>query len=317
MSPEPISAPPDSSESASLARFWQPRYWLLWIGLGLLRLAVALPLRIQQALGRGLGRLLLRALTRRRAVADTNLRLCFPELDDIARRTLLRRHFESLGIAAFEMGMAWWASDSRIRQLVTLHGVGHLEAAMAGGRGVILVSGHFAASELTGRALKLAVPQLAALYRPSDNAFVDAVLTRGRLRSVSLLIPKDSMRQMLRALKSGLAVWYAPDQSHRRKLSALLPFLGEPAMTNTALTQIVRLSGAAVLAYLPRRRADGSGYDATLLLPLADFPGPDAEHDTARVNAILEQHIREAPEQYYWVHRRFKGRPAPWPDPYA
>ena len=120
---------------------------------------------------------------------------------------------------------------------------------------------------------------------------------------------------MIRALRQGLPVWYAPDQSHRRRYSALLPFFGEPAMTNTALTQIIRLSGARVVPYLPRRRADGSGYDVDILPALADFPGESPEADALRVNRLFEDHIRGAPDQYYWVHRRFKGRPG-MPDPY-
>lgn len=297
--------------------FLAPRYWPLWAGIGLLRILVLLPFRAQLTLGRGLGWLLGRLLPARRRIAGVNLALCFPDLDEAQRRALLDRHFQSLGIAFFELGLGWWASDRRILRLVRLEGMDNLKQALAGGRGVILLSGHFAATELTGRAVRLELPRIAALYRPNRNPLIDELLRRGRSRSISWLIPKDSMRQLLRALRDGWPVWYAPDQSHRRNYSALVPFFGEPAMTNTALTQIVRLSGAQVVPYLPRRRADGSGYDARILPALADFPGASPEADAAAVSAVLEAHIRGAPDQYYWVHRRFKDRPAPLPDPYA
>jgi KDO2-lipid IV(A) lauroyltransferase len=298
-----------------LRRFWQPRYWLLWVGVILLRIGVLLPYRLQLLLGRGLGGLFSLALGRRRRIAAANLALCFPTESEAWRARVLRRHFQSLGIAVFELGLAWWASDRRLRRLVRLRGTEHLRAALDQGRGVILLSAHFAATELTGRVLHLEFPSIAALYRPNRNPFVDELLRRGRNRSVDWLIPKDSMRQMIRALRQGLPVWYAPDQSHRRRYSALLPFFGEPAMTNTALTQIIRLSGARVVPYLPRRREDGSGYDVDILPALEDFPGESPEADALRVNRLFEDHIRGAPDQYYWVHRRFKGRPG-MPDPY-
>lgn len=305
------------SDSPPLYRFWQPRYWPLWLSLSMLWLAVKLPFRIQLLLGRVAGFLLRVALPKRRRIAEINLRLCFPELGEAERSRLLNEHFASLGIAVFELGMAWWASEERIRRLVNARGLEHLEIAVAEGRGVIVLSGHFPATELTGRILKLTLPGLAAMYRPSHNPLVDEVLRRGRGRSATLLIPKDDIRLLLRTLKKGLPVWYAPDQSHRRRYSALVPFFHQPAMTNTALTKICQLSGAKVVPYLPRRRADGSGYDVDILPALADFPGESPEADAGRINALLEEHIRGAPEQYYWVHRRFKGRPPPLPDPYV
>jgi KDO2-lipid IV(A) lauroyltransferase len=299
-----------------LWRFWQPRYWALWLGLALLRLACLLPYRCQLWLGRRLGGLLRRLLPRRRRVAARNLALCFPALDEGAREQLLREHFASLGIALFELGLAWWASERLLDRLVRIEGLEHLLAAQAAGQGVVVLSGHFPAIEFTGRLARRSLPGLAALYRPHENPFIDQLLRRGRERA-GRLIPKDSMRQLLRALRTGAPVWYAPDQAHRRQHSALVEFFGVPAMTNTALTQLVKLSGARVVPYLPRRRADGSGYDVRILPALEDFPGESPEADALRVNRLFEEHIRLAPDQYYWVHRRFKGRPPPLPDAYA
>lgn len=316
-----------------LTGFWQPRYWPIWLGMGMLRLASWLPVRGQLKLGRGLGRILYRALPDRRRIAAINLALCFPGQSAAERQKLLRLHFESLGMMVMELGLAWWASDAWIERHVELKGAEHLQAAVAAGHGVVLLAGHFASQELTGRALKLRHPVLAALYRPSKNPFIDALLRRIRGRSASFLIPKQSMRRMIRTLRDGVPVWYAPDQSHRRAMSALLPFFGEPAMTTTALSEIVRLGNAVVLPLMPLRlrdggpgngAGDGTGdgarwgrYALEVLPPLTGFPGASPEEDAQRVNTLLEAHIRKAPEQYFWIHRRFKGRPPPLPEPYA
>lgn len=309
-----MNATPDNPES--LLRFWQPRYWPLWLAIALLRALVLLPYRAQLALGRAAGRLMFRLMRRRRAVAEVNLALCFRELGAEERDALLRRHFASLGIAIFEMALAWWGSDRLLARLVRVKGIEHLDRAMQQGRGVIVLSGHFAATELTGRVLRSSHSKLAALYRPVRDPLLDALLRRGRGRATDILIRKDSIRQFIRALRQGYALWYAPDQSYRRQQSVLVPFFDEPAMTNGALTQIARLSGSPVVPYFPRRLDDGSGYEVTILPPLEDFPTGDLAADARRILALFEERIRLAPEQYYWIHRRFKGRPESYPDPY-
>lgn len=309
--------PPGQPSPPSLARFWQPRFWPLWLGIALLRLAALVPYPVLLWLGRALGNLLRWTLARRRRVAAVNLRLCFPGAGERQREVWLREHFHSLGMAVFDLALALWAPPARIARLVHVTGLEHITAARADGAGVVLLTGHFPAAELGGRELQARLGRMAALYRPIRNPLVDELLRRGRARGTEQLIPKDNMRQLIRALRQGYTVYFAPDQSHRRNYSALLPFFGEPAMTNTALTQIVRLSGAKVVPMMTRRRADGSGYDALMLPAWEDFPGTSPEADALRVAQLLEGWIREAPPQYYWIHRRFKGRPPPLPDPYA
>lgn len=307
---------PASDAPQPLTRFWQPRYWLIWLGLGWLRLVSLLPVRSQLALGRGLGRFIYWALPGRRRIAASNLALCFPALPAAERAELLHGHFESLGMTLMEHGLAWWSSDALVQKCVDVRGAEHLREALATGRGVVLLTGHFGAQEFTGRTLRFIMPTFGALYRPNKNAFVDAILMRIRARSASLMIPKQSMRRMIRTLRQGTPVWYAPDQSQRRSFSALIPFFGEPAMTTTALSEIVRLGNALVVPVLPQRFPATGRYSLEIQPALTNFPGPTPEGDALRVNALLEAHIRKAPEQYYWVHRRFKGRPAPLPDPY-
>jgi KDO2-lipid IV(A) lauroyltransferase len=288
----------------------------VWFGLVLLRLASLLPVRVQLLLGQGLGRLIYWAIPVRRRVAATNLALCFPDLSAPERANLLHQHFASLGMTLMEHGLAWWSSDALVRQRVAVQGAENLLAALATGRGVVLLTGHFGTQEFTGRIFRLLIPAVGALYRPNRNPFVDEILRRIRARSATVLIPKQGMRRMIRLLRQGTPVWYAPDQSHRRAMSALVPFCGEPAMTATALSEIARLGNALVVPVLPRRLGASGSYELEILPALADFPGASPEDDARRVNALLEAHIRRAPEQYFWIHRRFKGRPPPLTDPY-
>jgi KDO2-lipid IV(A) lauroyltransferase len=300
-----------------LYRFWQPNFWPLWAGIALLRVLSFLPYKRQMQLGRALGRIIYRALPERRNIAAVNLRLCFPEFDDNEIQALLKKHFESLGMGVFELALAWWATDEEIASLVRLEGLEHIKNSTAKGQGVVVLSGHFSATELTGRAVRLNVPIDAAVYRPMRNPLVDQLVRRGRRGAARGLIPKDGIRQMIRALKGGSTIWYASDQSYDRKYSAMVPFFDEPAMTNAALTHIARISNAAVVFYVPHRLADDAGYHAELFPPLDDFPTDDPATDASRVNKLLEDSIRRAPDEYYWIHRRFKGRPEPYPDPYA
>lgn len=307
----------DHAGQVPLSQFWHPRYWGIWLGIALLRVLTLLPQRTRMACGRVFGRLLLNIIPKRRKIALVNLRLCFPEYDDSSLDALVQGHFESLGMNACELALSWWLSDEDAAKLTELTGIEHLEAAMADGQGVIILSGHFAAIEITGRVVKQHLDEVASMYRPTRNPFVDQVLWRCRHRTVSQLIPKDSMRQMIRLLKRGVPIWYAPDQAYDRKYSALVPFFDVPAMTNTALSHITRLTGARVVPYLPQRLPDHSGYRAKFLPALDNFPTDDEAADARRINDLLEEHIRATPEQYYWIHRRFKNRPEPYPDPYA
>ncbi len=301
----------------ALYRFWQPRYWPLWISLAVLRLIVFLPLSIQLFIGRRLGDLALVTVRKRREIAAANLALCFPKLSDAERIKLLRKHFQSLGMMVIEMGMGGWASDARLNRLVQVEGIEELHRALDQGRGVLLLSAHLVAQELCGRVLIQQIDSLAGLYRINRNPMVDELLRRSRGRTSTYLIPKDRIRMMLRALREGTPVWYAGDQSYRGKGAVLVPFFGEPAMTTSALSQLARISKAPVVPYFTRRLADHSGYRIEILPALDNFPTGDPATDAIRINELLENFIRTCPEQYYWIHRRFKGRPGEYPDPYA
>jgi KDO2-lipid IV(A) lauroyltransferase len=303
-------------ERRPLHHYWQPRYWPIWIGFGVLRLTCLLPYRWQIGLGEAIGRLGHRVAGSRRAVTRRNIELCFPELDAGERDALALRHFESLGASLMEFALARWASDRKLEQLVTHKGVEHVTETLRAGHGVILMSAHFTALEITGRTLKPRIPPFDIVYRSFRNPLTTEIVATTRERAGRKTIEKNDIKAMVRSLKEGAPVWYAPDQAYHQKQSALIPFFGIPAMTNTATTTLARLGRAKVVPYFPRR-LPGGGYEVTIGPPIEGIPGKDAEADTARYHEVLEAFIRKCPEQYYWVHRRFKNRPEPLPDLYA
>ncbi len=266
-----------------------------------------LPWPLQQGLGRALGGLLRLCLRDRRRIAARNLELCFPELDAGARDTLLREHFAALGIGVFEFARAWWGSVAPLRRGLTIEGLEHLQAARAGGRGVILVSGHFTTLEVCGRLLCDHVP-LAGMYRPHAQPAMEWAVKRGRLRYAAAMFPKQDVRGAVRHLKRGGLLWYAPDQDPSRGDSVYVPFFGQSAHSLTSTHQLARMSGAAVVPFQHARRPDG-GYGLRLWPALDAFPSADARADTAKVMAAIEDMVRAAPAQYLWIHRRFKRRP--------
>jgi KDO2-lipid IV(A) lauroyltransferase len=283
---------------------------------GLLRLIVMLPQPQRMAIGRFFGRRMYGLLRTRRHVVLRNLEICFPDKPSEERLKLAMQHFESLGMGVVELGMSWWCSNAELNRLIEGTGIEHILAALDKGNGAILLSAHFSSTEITGRHVAQLVPPLAAMYRASKNPLTDQIMRRIRKQTVAELITKDSIRSLLKTLKKNRAVWYAADQAYDRRGTVLANFFGEPATTNTATSQIARISGAAIVPYFPVRLPNGTGYRYEVLPALEDFPGADPQTDAERLNRLLEERILIAPEQYYWVHRRFKNRPEGFRDPY-
>jgi KDO2-lipid IV(A) lauroyltransferase len=286
-----------------------PRTWPAWCGIGLLALAARLPWASQRWFGRAVvGPLLRLSMRTRRRIAARNLELCFPELDQRERDALLRQHFAALGIGVFEFGRAWWGSVEPLQRELRIDGLEHLAAARAGGRGVIVVSGHFTTLEACGRLLCEAGVPLAGMYRPYANAAMEWAVLHGRARYAAAMFSREELRPAIRHLKQGGLLWFAPDQDTRRGDSVYVPFFGHAAYSLTSTHQLARMSGAAVLLFSHRRRDDG-GFDLSIGPLLVDFPSTDPTTDTARVIAGIETLVRAAPAQYLWIHRRFKRQP--------
>lgn len=303
-------------ERKPLSHFWTPNYWPIWFGLGLLRLSCLLPYRAQLGLGKWLGRVGHRLAPERRAITRRNLALAFPELSVEERNALARAHFESLGASLMELALARWASDEKHLALARIEGVEHIERAVRGGRGIIFLSAHFTTIDISGRILKLNCPPFDLVFRRFRNDLLTEFLRTSREVMGRDTIEKNDIKRMVRSLRAGTPVWYAPDQSYNRKQSAVIPFFGVPAMTNTATSALARLGKAVALPYFPRRLPEG-GYVVSVKRPIEDFPSDDPVEDTKKYVALLEEHIRTCPDQYYWVHRKYKNLPDPLPDYYA
>ncbi len=285
-----------------------PRYWGVWVLLGFVRVCTGLPYRAQLAIGGALGNLMRGLAKRRRAITETNIARCFPELDATAQNALVRAHFRALGIALMEIGMCWWAGAGRLRRLVRMEGLEHLQAARSRGHGVILLSAHFTTLEIGGRLLGL-FTDFHLMYRPSDNPLIEAVMRASRERHFERAIPRDEVRGLLNSLKENMPVWYAPDQGYRGKNSAMVPFFGIEAPTNTATSRLAAVSGAPVVPFFVERLPGTEGYLLRIEPPLDAFPSDDVLADAARVNRVIEAEIRRVPEQYLWSHDRFKVVP--------
>jgi KDO2-lipid IV(A) lauroyltransferase len=295
--------------------FFLPKYWITWVGLAVMRTVEFLPFAMQLRLGRAIGTLLVRLPISFVRIARRNIELCMPELSAQARSDLLRQHCQSLGIALCETADTWWSNDRRINGLADVQGLEHLHAALAKGRGVILVGAHFTTIEISTRVLGTVVP-LNVVFRPTKNKLVSHIMFKSFCRH-GKPIPRDDIRAMVRALRKNEAVWYAPDQSYRNKGAAMVNFFGIPAASNTATSRLARISGAAVMTYFCERLPDPAGYRVTIGPEWDDFPGADPIQDVERYNRLLEAQVRKVPDQYLWVHRRFKGLTGDYPDYYG
>jgi KDO2-lipid IV(A) lauroyltransferase len=297
-------------------RLLAPRYWPTWFGLALLRVFATLPFAALLVIGRVLGRVLSFMLTRFSRTARRNLELCLPQLTPQERDYLIAQHFQSLGVALFETALSWWASHDRIRAISKVEGREHLEAALAQGKGVILLSAHFTTLEIGARILTTFTP-VNIMYRPTKNECLSYFLARNRGRLAKRAIPRDDIRTLITALRNNECVWYAPDQSYRKKGAEMVRLFGIPAATNTATSRLAAMTGAAVLPYFAERLPGRRGYRAVIHPPLAGFPSGNRITDAEAFSGMIENQVRVVPEQYLWIHKRFKGLSEDYPDYYG
>ena len=290
------------------SHFLAPRYWGTWLALGLLRLLTLLPYRWQVRIGASLGGLLYHLGKRRRRITETNIARCFPELDIGAQKALVKRTFRAAGIAIPETALAWWGKDADLAPLVEIEGMAHLQAALKQGKGVLLLGAHFTSIEISGRLMALFHPCY-AMYRRHDNPLFEAVIKQSRETHLEGLIERRDMRHMIRTLREGKVVWYAPDQDFGTRSSVFAPFFGIQTSSLVMTSKLAKVSGAPVLPFFSQHTADNKGYRLIIHPPLEDFPSGDDVADATRINAIIEEQVRKAPEQYLWLHRRFKTRP--------
>ena len=310
----PNNNEPNMSASAPQQSCWHPKYWLLWFLFGLIYLITRLPLPLQHAIGRLLGFCLYWLGPRRRHIAAVNIDLCLAQLSTAERKTLLKQHFGHYGISLIESFTAWWASPATLQGRVEYEGLQHLQQALDGGNGVLLIGSHFTTLEIGVRLLNLKIP-FDMMYRPHKNLLFNTVMSKGRERWGGKVIDRRDVRALLASLKNNHPLWYGPDQDYGRKHSVFVPFMGVTAATVTGTSRLAKISGAAVVPYFVERLKK-SRYRIIVHPALENFPGDSTEADAETINRIIEAQIRKSPVDYLWTHRRFKTRPDGEPRPY-
>jgi len=280
----------------------------MWCIIGLLRLVSLLPFRGALWVGRCLGRFIFLLAGSRKRIVDINLARCFPEKSRAERDRIKSGCYQNIGISVIEMAMCWWWSAGKLKAIVEIEGREHLDVALESGRGAILLTGHFTSLEIGARLLALFMP-VQVMYRTQRNELFDSYLYTRRSSYFVNTVSRKNTRQLIKGIKNQIPTWYAPDQDFRRERNVFAPFMGIATATITASSRLALSSGAAMLPYYPERKRNGSGYILRIDAPLSDFPSGDDLEDATAVNRSIEKYARLHPENYMWIHPRFKTRP--------
>lgn len=287
--------------------FYGPRFWPTWVLLAFFRLCALLPVSVNLVIGRFIGLLFYHLAPSRRRIAATNIALCFPEMDSQAQQKMVRQIIRNCGISIMESAMALWGQADKLRDRHQIEGMEHLAAVQARDQGVILLGCHFTTMDPAGRAFGFhAKPDL--LYRKDPNPLLAYALITAREQYLGSAIVFSDTRQLIKNLRQRHIVWYAPDQDYGKDNSVFAPFFGIQAATIVATARIAQLGRAAVVPYA-HYREDNGHYKLVFGAPLDNFPCGDDVADATRINKIIEDMVRVMPDQYLWVHRRFKTRP--------
>ena len=274
-----------------------------------------LPYRLQLGMGRGVGRLLMSVLKKRKRIATRNIQLCFPEMAQREIDKLVKINFENAGIALFESGISWWWPSWRAKPICNVKGTEHIDAALKQGKGIFLLFFHVLPLEMMARVLGENGYPCVGFYRPHNNKLLEWVQYRGRCRSNRYMIGKKDVKGLLKALSNGEVTVYLPDHDYGPKRSVFAPFFAvDKAATTTGTEIFASHKNAVTIPTKLKRLPDNSGYEIEFLPPLSDYPSKDSLENAQQINKWVEQAVLDNMEQYMWVHRRFKTRPADDPD---
>ncbi len=289
--------------------FLSPKFWHIWLAVLLQILVSWLPYKAQLQLGKLIGSLLYKANLKRTKVALKNLQLCFPELSEQEQKKLLKLNMQHTATALLEVGMGWWWPNWRVKKHVKVIGSEHLDKANLAGKGTLLLSLHNLSVEINCRGVGCTHPTV-VFYRPYNNPLIEYFQYRGRMRTNKFMVGKNDIKGFMKALRSGETCVYLPDQDYGRKRSLFVPFFGVQETSTTTNTLILaRQKNTQTCLAIPIRNTDNSGYTIEISPPFDNFPSGDEEADVKRVNLAIEKAIKRYPEQYMWLHRRFKTRP--------
>jgi len=286
--------------------FFHPKYLPTWILILLMKTGALVPFRMQVFLGKNIGKLFYPLFSRFRKIAFINVQRCFPEKSKDQVNVLVKKHFESIGVSFFETANAYYGKDEKIQKLLTIVNEHYLTDAMKDGRGVIILCSHFMPLMLSSRALSLK-HKIASIYRPQNNRLFDKIMVKGLTNGGGIMIKNSDTKAMIKAIKNALPIWYAPDQDLGTKGTVFAPLFGIQAATISATSRLAKGDNTAVIPYSFIRTDEG--YKMSFSAPLENYPSGDLVQDATQTNQILEAQIRKNPEQYLWIHRRFKTRP--------
>lgn len=287
--------------------FLHPRYWVTWIGIGLMFLVSLLPFKAQMWLGTQLGILMYKQGGSRLQITRANINACFPELSKTEREELIRQSFIANMKGLVETTIAWWCDHQPVLDKLKVNGLEHLKEAEARGKGVLIVGGHFSTLDLAGP-MANSVFKFSYMYRPNDNPLFDAVIERHRRRYSHEKFNKHQLKDMVQFIKAGNTVWYGYDQDFGAPRSVFAPFFGIQTATLKTTMAITRDTEATIIMISQFREKNG-GFSIHFSPIFEGIAEDDDLTAATRLNAQLESFIRIHPEQYLWMHRRFRSRP--------
>ena len=286
--------------------FIHPKFIPTWILILLMRIGVFIPFRIQVIIGKGIGRLMHPFMHKLRSTAYSNISHCFPDKKQNQVNLLVKRNFEAIGVSFFETANAYYGSENKIRKLLTINNEKFLNDAIKDEGGIILLCSHFMPLMLGSRALLLK-HTIANIYRPQNNKLFDKVMVKGYKKNGAVMIKSTDTRSIIKAINNSLPIWYAPDQDLGTSNSVFAPLFGIQTATASATARLAKNNNTRVIPYSFIRTRNG--YSMSFEKPIANYPSEDAIKDATITNQILEKQINKTPEQYLWIHRRFKTRP--------
>lgn len=287
-------------------QFYHPKFLPTWLLIGLMKFGAKLPFKVQIMIGKIMGLALYPLLGRFRKIAFINISRCFPNKNKSEVEMLVRQNFESLGISIFETANAYFATDEKVNAMLSIHNEQHLTKAINDGQSVILLAAHFMPLMLGSRALLLK-HHIANIYRPQNNALFDEVMRQGFVNNGATMIKTKDTKSMLKAIKNKLPIWYAPDQDLGLDKCIFAPFFGIQTATVSATARLAKGDNTVVIPYFFIRSE--SGYSMNFDAPIENYPDSNASVSATMTNQILEAQILKYPEQYLWIHKRFKTRP--------
>jgi KDO2-lipid IV(A) lauroyltransferase len=287
-------------------KFIHPKFFPTWILILLMRIGVFIPFRVQVSIGKSIGRVIYPFMSKLRSTAYSNISHCFPEKKQSQVNTLVKRHFEAIGVSLFETANAYYASDKKIKKLLTIKNEHCFTDALKQEGGVIILCAHFMPLMLGSRALLLN-HTIANIYRPQNNKLFDQAMVKGYKKNGAIMIKSTDTRSIIKAINNSLPIWYAPDQDLGQNNSVFAPLFGIQTATASATSRLAKNNKTRVIPYSFIRTS--KGYEMSFEESLKDYPSNDPIIDATTTNKILEKQINKAPEQYLWIHRRFKTRP--------